>query len=318
MDKGEDKGTPAVPGTEALSGMPVVDYDISFKVRIGDPEDVCNAVREIFLMVFPAKDFEILQAAFEDVARLYRGENPAYHPCDTDYHDLRHILDVTLAVARLLAGYERAHLGTADALGVERVQMGIIAAIFHDIGYLRSVRDTRHKHGAEYTKTHVTRGTKFLAKYLPEKGKASWVPRMRVLLHYTGYEKVVRMKNDHDHMLGCLLGTGDLIAQMSDRAYLERCRDSLYQEFKIGKIPAPKSADGKPFESPAELLNQTPNFMKITIEGRLDKLFGSVYRYAEMYFGGENLYMIGMEKNCKFLEMLLEEKKLHYLRRRVG
>jgi hypothetical protein len=76
--------------------------------------------------------------------------------------------------------------------------------------------------------------------------------------------------------------------------------------------------DGKPFESPAELLNQTPNFMKMTIEGRLDKLFGSVYRYAEQYFGGENLYMIGMEKNCQFLEMLLEEKKLHYLRRRVN
>ncbi len=295
----------------------VVDYDVSRTVRIGDPVDVCDAVRAAFTSLFAADDFDILARAFGDVALLYRGDYPGYHACDTDYHDLRHILDVTLAVARLLVGYERVHVGTADALGVERVQMGILAAIYHDVGYLRHVKDTRHKHGAEYTRTHVTRGTKFLAVYLPQLGKAAWVPRMRVLLHYTGYEKTVRMKNDHDHMLGCLLGTGDLIAQMSDRTYLERCRDSLYAEFKIGNVPAPKSADGKPFESPAELLNQTPGFMRMTVDSRLDKLFGSVYRYAEQFFGGENLYMIGLEKNCQFLERLLEEKNLHRLRRRT-
>lgn len=294
-----------------------VDYDVSQTVRIADPVDVCAAVRTAFVPLFPAAEFDLLTRAFDDVARLYRGEHPAYHACDTDYHDLRHILDVTLAVARLLIGYERVHVGTADALGVERVQLGIIAALYHDIGYLRHVKDTRHKHGAEYTRTHVTRGTKFLARYLSELGKAAWVPRMRVLLHYTGYEKVVRMKDEHDHMLGCLLGTGDLIAQMSDRVYLERCRDSLYAEFRIGNVPAPKSADGKPFESPAELLNQTPGFMRMTVESRLDKLFGSVYRYAEQFFGGENLYMIGLEKNCRFLESLLAEKNLHGLRRRV-
>jgi hypothetical protein len=195
--------------------------------------------------------------------------------------------------------------------------MGIVAALYHDIGYLRHINDSRHKHGAEYTKTHVTRGARFLANYLPTLGKEAWVPRMRILLHYTGYEKVVRMKNEHDHMLGCLLGTGDLIAQMSDRSYLERCRDSLYTEFRIGNVPAPKSLTGQPFESPAELLNQTPGFMRMTVDSRLNKLFGAVYKYAEQFFGGENPYMTGLEKNCTFLEKLLEEQKLHYLRRRV-
>jgi hypothetical protein len=214
-------------------------------------------------------------------------------------------------------GYERVHANTPDALGVDRVQMGIIAALYHDIGYLRHVKDTRHKHGAEYTRTHVTRGTQFLARYLPTLGKAEWVPGMRILLHYTGYEKSVRMKSTHDHMLGCLLGTGDLIAQMSDRSYLERCRDSLYTEFKIGNVPAPTSTTGQPFESPADLLDQTPDFMRKTVDGRLNKLFGAVYRYAEQFFGGENLYMIGLEKNCAYLQKLLEEKNLHRLQRRV-
>jgi hypothetical protein len=295
-----------------------MDYDVSQTVLIGDPLDVSNAVMAAFGTLFPADEFEPIARSFADVCRLYRGDYPGYHACDTGYHDLRHVLDVTLAVTRLLVGYERQHAGTPDALGVDRVQMGIIAAIFHDIGYLRRVKDTRHKHGAEYTRIHVARGTRFLAIYLPTIGKAEWVARMRTLLHYTGYEKTVRMKDPRDHMLGCLLGTGDLIAQMSDRVYLERCRDSLYTEFSIGKIPSPQSETGQPFESPAELLNQTPGFIRKTVESRLDKLFGSVYGYAAQFFGGENLYMIGLERNCAFIEKLLEEKKLHYLRRRVN
>ncbi len=310
MDKRTIQAKPQIGSVSAS-------YDMSHTVCIDNPVDVCEAVCAAFVSHFSVEEFSVVKTAFGDVARLYRGEVPDYHACDTDYHDLRHVLDVTLAVTRLLIGYERAHTGTADVLGVERVQMGIIAALFHDIGYLRHVKDTRHKHGAEYTKTHVTRGTHFLARYLPSVGKESWVPRMRQLLHYTGYEKTVRMKDVRDHMLGCLLGTGDLIAQMSDRAYLERCRDSLYNEFRIGNVPAPKSTDGQPFESPADLLNQTPEFMRVTVDSRLNKLFGAVYRYAEQFFEGENLYMLGLEKNCSYLQKLLEEKRLYRLQRRV-
>lgn len=302
--------------TEPKAKQPA-SYDISHTVCIDNPVDVCDAVRAAFVSHFSVEAFAVIETAFTNVARMYRGEVSNYHACDTDYHDLRHMLDVTLAVTRLLIGYERVHANTQDVLGVERVQMGIIAALYHDIGYLRHVKDTRHKHGAEYTKTHVTRGVRFLARYLPEIGHASWVPRMRQLLHYTGYEKIVRMKEARDHMLGCLLGTGDLIAQMSDRAYLERCRDSLYNEFRIGNVPAPKSTDGQPFESPADLLNQTPEFMRVTVDSRLNKLFGAVYRYAEQFFDGENLYMLGLEKNCTYLQTLLEEKRLYRLQRRV-
>jgi hypothetical protein len=293
--------------TEPKAKQPA-SYDISHTVCIDNPVDVCDAVRAAFVSHFSVEAFAVIETAFTNVARMYRGEVSNYHACDTDYHDLRHILDVTLAVTRLLIGYERVHANTQDVLGVERVQMGIIAALYHDIGYLRHVKDTRHKHGAEYTKTHVTRGVRFLARYLPAIGHASWVPRMRQLLHYTGYEKIVRMKEARDHMLGCLLGTGDLIAQMSDRAYLERCRDSLYNEFRIGNVPAPKSTDGQPFESPADLLNQTPEFMRVTVDSRLNKLFGAVYRYAEQFFDGENLYMLGLEKNLHIFADIVRRK----------
>lgn len=301
---------------ESVKHLPRQRLDISLSVCISEAAPVCDAVREIFLSRYPGAEaeFALIARMFEDVDRLYAGEYPGYHACDTDYHDMRHIMDVTLAAARLYDGYEKIHGGGALALGVERFQIGVACAIFHDIGYLRHRNDSRHKHGAEYTKIHVTRGTEFLARYLPLVGKSAWVPGVKQLLHYTGYEKSVRMKEAMDHQLGCLLGTADLIAQMSDRAYLERCRDFLYQEFKIGKVSGPAS-NNQPFESPVALLDQTPDFIRNTITKRLDGLFGSVYRYAGEHFGGDNLYMEGIEKNCRFLEGLLDERKLHLLAR---
>jgi hypothetical protein len=304
---------------ESVKHLPRQRLDIALSVCISDAQSVCDAVREIFLTRFPGQEaeFAILERVFSDIDHLYAGTYPKYYGCDTDYHDMRHILDVTLAAARLYDGYEKIHGGSDKALGIERIQLGIICALFHDIGYIRHRNDSKHAHGAEYTKIHVTRGTEFLARYLPSIGRADWVPRAKKLLHYTGYEKSVHMKDVLDHQLGCLLGTADLIAQMSDRAYLERCRDFLYTEFKIGNV-APTSSNGNQgFESPIALLDQTPDFIRNTIAKRLDGLFGSVYHYAAEHFGGPNLYMEGIEKNCRFLEGLLEERKLHLLNRQT-
>jgi len=292
--------------------------DITQTVCICETAAVCDAVREIFLSRFPGSetDFAVVETLFADIDRLYRGAYPGFHACDTDYHDLRHILDVTLAAMRLFDGHEKVHGSTSRALGKQRVLLGLACALFHDIGYLRHKHDTRHKHGAEYTKIHVSRGVEFLAVYFPSIGKPEWVGSTRSLLHYTGYEKRIQMEDPLDHKLGCLLGTADLIAQMSDKAYLERCRDFLYHEFRIGKIPSPAAGNGQGFESPVALLDQTPEFIRTTIAKRLDGLFGSVYHYAADHFGGANLYMEGIDKNCRFLEILLDERKLHLLNRK--
>ncbi len=303
---------------ESVKHLSWQNLDISLSVCITKASTVCDAVRTIFLARFPDQksEFAVIETMFEDNDRMYQGTFPGYKACDTDYHNIRHILDVTLAATRLYDGYEKVHGGTDKALGLERIQQGITGALFHDIGYLRHHNDTKHKNGAEYTKIHVTRGTRFLATYLPTLGKESWVPKMKQLLHFTGYEKNIMMKDPLDHTLGCLLGTADLIAQMSDRLYLERCRDFLYPEFKTGNIAPFTGSSDQPFESSLAMLEKTPEFIHMTIEKRLDGLFCSVYRYAADHFGGENLYMNGIKKNCSFLEGLLEEHKLHQLNRK--
>src|SRR2546426_9290134 len=39
--------------------------------------------------------------------RAYDGGDLGYWPCDTEYHDIQHVLDVTLAMARLMRSEER-------------------------------------------------------------------------------------------------------------------------------------------------------------------------------------------------------------------
>ena len=50
----------------------------------------------------------------------------------------------------------------------------------------------RHRYGAEYTLTHVSRGSKYLHRYLPRLGLKRYAQRGATLVHYTGYERAGR------------------------------------------------------------------------------------------------------------------------------
>ena len=83
------------------------DFDVTNRINTTDPVCVKLEVVRIFRTLYSRNQAPILNSAFDDVVRLYRGFFPGYTRCDTEYHDLQHILDVTLAMARLLDGYER-------------------------------------------------------------------------------------------------------------------------------------------------------------------------------------------------------------------
>src|SRR5262245_10371741 len=76
-------------------------YDITAKVNTTDPRTVSDEINSIYLALFPQASTQTLDQAFLDMARLYRGEYPGYQRCDTAYHNVQHVMDVTLAMARL-------------------------------------------------------------------------------------------------------------------------------------------------------------------------------------------------------------------------
>jgi hypothetical protein len=298
------------------------EYDVTNSIKVTDYEQVRAAVQEIYKSRYPRASFRPIHKAFEIFNSLFTGQYPGYHCCDTLYHDLQHTLDVTLAVTRLIDGHDKANLGNSR-LGPKRAAVGIITALFHDSGYIRTLRDSRHINGAEYTLTHVSRSAKFLKKILPQLGIADYANAAARIVHFSGYEvpiQNIQVDDPKDKIVGQLLGTGDLIAQMSDRCYLEKCRDRLYPEFVLGGVDRRWDTDGNEiviYESALDLLYKTPSFYRLSVRKRLEYYFDSCYMYAASHFGGIDAYMKALEYNIRYLEGLIGNNSLHELRRRV-
>jgi hypothetical protein len=287
--------------------------DVSNSIDVTDPVAVTEGLMEILAEHCTPGALESVTVLVEDFARLYRGEYPGYHACDVGYHNIQHVLDVTLAMARLMDGYFKVR-GEEAPLSEELIVAGIACALFHDAGYIRRRHDSRHSHGAEYTRIHVSRSARFMKEYLPTVGLEFASPICQRIVHFTGYEvnpADISVPSDAERALGWLLGTADLIAQMADVAYLEKCRDQLYTEFVGGGLALGESKyteTGVVYKSPTHLMQSTPNFIRSVIEVRLDGYFHSYYRYAADHFGGPNLYMDAIQENCRRLEAILARK----------
>jgi hypothetical protein len=296
------------------------DYDVSARIITTDPQVVNDEIDRIYLDLYPSAPTRQLDHAFRDLTRLYRGEYPGYHPCDTAYHDVQHVLDVTLAMARLIDGYERARIGN-ESFGDSLFRLGVITALFHDMGYVRELNDHTHKNGAEYTITHVSRGSHFLKDYLPQIGMAEMADIAAELIHFTGYETPVakiKVPSPIYRLLGSMLGSADIIAQMADRCYLEKCRDRLYPEFVAGGLATRRTAEGGEqvvFSSGEDLVIKTPSFFRSATK-RLDVELGGCYAYAQQHFGGQNLYLEELNKNINFAQGFSDEGDTAALKRR--
>ena len=295
------------------------DFDVANTVQVTDPASVGEAVEKIFLELFPSGKLHIIQRGLADITRLYRGECPGFNQCDTGYHDLQHIMDVTLASARLMQGYERSRRG-GDQITEELFRFGILVAMFHDSGYIRRMNDRYHKNGAEYTQVHVARSGRMLGTYLPMIGMGHLAANAAQVVHYTGYEvpvERIRVSDPIFRTIGSLIASADIIAQMSDRCYLEKCRDRLYPEFVLGGLATRRDGNGVEqvmFASAEDLVLKTPVFYK-GAKKRLEETMGGAYRYAERFFGGQNLYLEELEKNIRFAEHIAADGNLLRLQR---
>jgi hypothetical protein len=277
------------------------DYDITGSIQTTSAAAVGREVVRLYHQSFPHASSKPLERAFTEVEMMYTGRYPDYGPCDTEYHDIQHVLDVTLAMARLMQGYEANRGKGEEPLGPSLFVAGALGALFHDFGYLRRHNDHRHRYGAEYTITHVSRSAAFLRQYMRKLGFSEDLARLAATLqHFTGYERkaqAIRVGRGLPRLVGQMLGTADIIAQMADRCYLEKCRDRLYPEFVLGALGGPKNGPKLPvFASGDELVAKTPSFYESATR-RLNEDLGCAYEYAARYFDGENPYLDGMRRN---------------------
>jgi len=295
------------------------EYDVSCRINTTEPAAINAEIDRIFLELYPNASTARIDRAFLDMTALYRGDYPGFHACDTSYHDIQHVLDVTLAMARLIDGYERGRIGQ-EPLDASMFSLGIVTALFHDCGYVRSLDDTTHKNGGELTLTHVSRGARFLREYLPKIGMGEVADIAAALIHFTGYEipvAQIQVPSLSYKLLGSLLGTADIIAQMSDRCYLEKCRDRLYPEFVAGGLASKRLPNGEEeivYASGEDLVKKTPHFYEVAAR-RLDVDLGGCHKYAGQHFGGQHLYLDELEKNIQFAQSIGDEGNASSLKR---
>ena len=295
-------------------------FDVTDSVNVSQTGTVRDEVKALFSAVFPDYSFDTLWLAFYDFERLFSGRYPGFLGCDTSYHDRQHTLDMTLAMARLITGYEYS-TDRKLSLGAERAELGIITSLFHDAGYIRHIeRDRNFTNGAEFTRWHVSRSAMFLAQYLPHIGLGDQVIVARQIVHFTGYEidlEQIELDDPRDSFLGHLLGTADLVAQMADRCYLEKCRDRLYAEFVVGGVAVADEGGEQRvnYASAEDLLRKTPEFIIKSAFVRLDQVFGRAYRYVEALFDGRNPYLEWIDHNLAHLKRMVETDNFEQLRR---
>jgi hypothetical protein len=295
--------------------------DVSNHVNVEDPLHVGGSVIGLIVRALPRRGPGGAGHAFADTQALFRGSVSRLPPCDTLYHDLRHTLDVSLAMARLIDGHDRTH-PEPERLGSRRAMLGVIIALLHDAGYLQAASEQEVGNGAR-----VHQGARQPQRRLssratcrrsdspprPASPRASFISQATSTKSKTSTSPIRRIG-----LLGTWSGTADLLAQMSDRAYLEKCRDFLYDEFVWGGIAREKLLDGREvvnYRSAEDLIRKTPDYYQHVARKRIDHKLGSVDRYAAATSTARTPYQSAIAHTMLFLRHVLDKNDLTRLRR---
>jgi len=282
-----------------------------------DLHDVCaveGAVRAILDRQYAGSyDAGLLHLAMSDVLRAYRGEYPGLLRCDALYHDLRHSLEAALTMARLLDGHALSHPpGSAGYIDADRALLGVLLALFHDIGMLRRDSEARLR-GAGLTPIHEERGVEFAGAYLARTTLRTFTADAGLIMATKLSYKMPLHWTAGERLLAGLVATADLMSQISDRCYLEKCRDFLFLEFSaFGMAGRPDS----PYPDSRTLLQKTPAFVENFLQKRLDVEFEGVRRYLRVHMGGADPWEKAIRRNVSYLKTLLESNALYRLRRK--
>lgn len=226
-----------------------------------------------------------------DVSALYQGLWPTHEACQVEYHTFGHAIDVALSTARMIAGWNKAHNGSA--ITEDTFLCGMAAAVFHDAGYIKDKGD-QNGHGGKYTFNHVERSMELAREYLKENNWPSpavdIVPRIISVTEYQNNLDPARLFDDKQYLtVSRMVATSDLIAQMADANYLQRLK-YLFAEFKEGyefESTETLAERGRHvFKSVKEIMDGTTDFYENFVVPRL-KTFGHMDRYLSVFFGGD-------------------------------
>jgi len=264
-----------------------------------DSAAVEREVQQAYLAMFPQGDPGFVPRVFGWITSAFTGGYQGYRTIDARYHDLEHTLQGALCMARLLRA--RAAAGAAPRLTQRMCELGLLAILLHDTGYLKTSDDAEGT-GAKYTVQHVDRSASFAARLLEDKGfSPGEIRSVQSMIHCTGVNanlSAIPFQTEIDKILGCMLGTADLLGQMAAADYIEKL-PALYEEFaEAVRFTGNREQFIASFASAEDLVRKTPLFWEKFVKPKLANDFGDVCRFLnDPYPAGSNEYFDRIQSN---------------------
>jgi hypothetical protein len=278
---------------------------LALLVDHNNPESVISEVQSLYRYHYQ-NGFELVESVFWRVKDLFEGKFPGYRACNTDYHDLAHTFDCFVASARLMDGKNIRNASFSENMA----RMLLIGALFHDVGYILEESDTART-GAKYTATHVERSVTFVKRnasiFKLDDDQCNTISDLILCTGLNTRWDNIRAEGGELMIAGAILGSADLLGQMSDRAYLEKLL-FLYYEFREAGIPG--------FNTEFDILRKTFEFYEMTRD-RLDMvLFGSygfaLDHFQKRYDVAENLYLSAIDRQMDYLNSIIDDHSSNF------
>lgn len=270
-------------------------------IDFSNTAEVRRLVRERHADLYGASADGSIDDYMDAVENFFNGRYPEYQAIDTAYHDISHTLQATLCLVELIHNWQVSD--ASPRLTENDFCRGLVAILFHDIGYLKKAGDLEGS-GAKYTHLHERRSCEFARRFLE---RAGWtdddIRFVENLISSTGPRvdvSRIEFRSKVERLLGQAVCTADYIGQMSDPRYPDRLED-LFKEFvesyRFQRIPR----DEWPFKSYDALLRGTPMFWETFVEHKLNCECAEIWRHLENPVTGENPYLASVERNMAII-----------------
>ncbi len=277
--------------------------------RIDYTSESLQASRQVtieLILEITASDYpgalDLTKNLFADLTRLFAGQWPDYESCQVGYHTLDHALDVALATARMISGWQKSQGNTP--IPEHLFLSGVAAASFHDAGFMKEKGDDAG-YGGKYTYTHVPRSMTIAEKYLTDKHwPAQAISITAKTISLTEFHQRPNLTglfaNRTEEAVACMVATADLVAQMADIDYMKRI-SNLFDEFEEAyEFEGRDSLSQRGvylFNSAQEMIDGTIGFYENFVLPRLKDL-GRMDKFLIAFFGeGRNLYFENITAN---------------------
>jgi hypothetical protein len=270
-------------------------------------------VQKAYSEMFPQGNPDFIPMIFGWAVSWFSGKHSDYQVIDVHYHDLEHTLQGTLCMALLLRR-RQAH-GQQPQVTQRLFELGILAILMHDTGYLKKRSDIGGT-GAKYTLTHVERSIEFAGEFMSGAGFASAEIRSaQNMIRCTGVNvKIdsIEFQDPVERIVGFSLGTADLLGQMAAPDYVDKL-PILYLEFaEAAAYNEGKMKAGGFFSSAEDLMQKTPQFWETYVQSKIEREFLGLYRFlADPYPDGHNSYLERIEVNMARLYRRLAGRAAH-------